>query len=358
MKKFFMGLFFPLLFASSTFAQPPMFANDGLFGNDITVNDQITLTDGTNPHLIKSVTEAGPVGSFRIAVDETDRLAIICDYGDVDVDFANAACTDPTLQLRDAGGTWYADLTNTGITHSNTARYTNSGVWEFRLGADISAGNWVEFESLTGVELTDDNAEQSWLALYPKYNGANTSPFNAIQVKATETLLGTGGANFAKFGTSSNDDLFIVENTGAIEFDGHTKVHAAVTTLSTAQVNAVRGTPITVVAAQGANTWIELVSAVITYDYATAAFTVAADEDLVIEYADGTDTTASIETTGFLDQGDDEIRFYPSALAAGADIEATINQALQIFNTGAGETADGGGEVDVRVVYRVYVTGF
>ena len=134
--------------------------------------------------------------------------------------------------------------------------------------------------------------------------------------------------------------------------------HSAIVTLTTAQVNTLRNTPITVVAAQGANTWIELVSAVITYDYATAAFTVGADEDLVIEYADDTDATASIETTGFLDQGNDEMRFYPNVLVAGANTEASITQALRIFNTGSGETADGGGEVDVRVTYRVYKTGF
>lgn len=136
------------------------------------------------------------------------------------------------------------------------------------------------------------------------------------------------------------------------------QVWGTVITLSTAQVNALQATPITIVAAQGANTWIELVTAIITYDYAIAAFTVAAGEDLVIEYGDGTDVTASIETTGFLDQTDDEIRYYPFVLAAGADPEATINQVLRIKNTGAGEIADGGGEVDIRVVYRVYTTGF
>jgi len=148
--------------------------------------------------------------------------------------------------------------------------------------------------------------------------------------------------------TTFYDDLII----------GTTRLFSVVTTLSTAEINAVKATPIALVAAQGANTIIELVSAMITYDYATAAFTVGADEDLVIEYADGTDTTASIETAGFLDQADDEVRFYPSSLAAGTDLEASINQGLQIFNTGSGETTDGGGEVDVRVTYRVYSTGF
>jgi len=45
-------------------------------------------------------------------------------------------------------------------------------------------------------------------------------------------------------------------------------------------------------------------------------------------------------------------------LAAAADLEASINQAVRIFNTGAGETADGGGEVDVRIAYRIHNTAF
>lgn len=158
--------------------------------------------------------------------------------------------------------------------------------------------------------------------------------------------------------TTINIDTTWAGTLGSLTLGGNITLDSVTTTLSAAQVNGSRAAPVTVVAAQGSNTWIELVSAVITYDYDTAAFTVGADEDLVIEYADGTDATASIETTGFLDQGDDELRFYPNVLAAGADIEATVNQALRIFNAGSGETADGGSsEVDVRVTYRVYATG-
>jgi len=174
----------------------------------------------------------------------------------------------------------------------------------------------------------------------------------------TFATLDTGQGAYELF--AMNQD---VESTDEVTFasvtSGVVKLDSVTTTLSAAQVNGSRAAPVTVVAAQGANTWIELVSAVITYDFDTAAFTVAGDEDLVIEYADGTDASASIETTGFLDQGDDEIRFYPNVIAAGADLEASINQALRIFNTGAGETADGGAsEVDVRITYRVYATGF
>lgn len=130
-------------------------------------------------------------------------------------------------------------------------------------------------------------------------------------------------------------------------------------TLTATQVNNLRATPVTLVAAQGANTWIEVVSVVITYDYGSASFTVGGDEDLVIQWHDGTDATAGIETTGFIDQADDEIRFYPRALTAAADPEASLNAAVEVINTGSGELSIGTGcTVDFRTTYRVHKTGF
>ena len=158
----------------------------------------------------------------------------------------------------------------------------------------------------------------------------------------SDTGIGTGGANLLS----------------AVAGGVTSQVWGTTVTLTAAQVNALRASPQTIVAAQGANTWIEPVSISITYDYGDAAFTVAAGEDFVIEWADGTDVTASIETTGFIDQADDEIRFYNGKVSDGADTEAMINQALRIFNTGAGETADGTNcELDIRITYRVYPTG-
>jgi len=137
------------------------------------------------------------------------------------------------------------------------------------------------------------------------------------------------------------------------------QVWGTVVTLSAANIKALKATPITLVVAQGANTWIELVSIVLTYDAGATPYTIAnADDDLVVEWADGTDATASIESTGFLDQGDDEIRWYPPSMSAAHDGEASLNQALRILNTGTAELADGDGVIDVRITYRVWATGF
>lgn len=235
----------------------------------------------------------------------------------VDPDGNFGAAANPSLAFGDG---------DTGIYESldDTLNVTLGGTNRFSFAANMFTAN-----TSTGGAIANEGVSSTNPTLLPSYNDSNTG---VGRVEADTPAIIGGGVS--------------------------SQVWNKTVTLSTAQVNALRASPITLVAAQGSNTIIEFLSAVITYDYASAAFTVAGDEDLVIEYADGTDITASIETTGFLDQADDEIRFVPSALAVNADLEASINQAVRIFNTGAGETADGGGEVDIRFSYRVYPTGF
>jgi hypothetical protein len=131
--------------------------------------------------------------------------------------------------------------------------------------------------------------------------------------------------------------------------------------LTTSQVNNLRATPIELIPAPGANFWIEFVGAVLTYTYAGSAFTVGADEDFVIRYdaGAGSDLSASIESTGFIDQGNNEMRYIPAAAwTITDDVLSVDNLKVEIFNTGAGETADGGtSTLTVKSTYRVHTTG-
>lgn len=131
-----------------------------------------------------------------------------------------------------------------------------------------------------------------------------------------------------------------------------------VVNLSTSQVNNLRATPIALVPAQGAGTIIEFVSAVLSYNYTGAAFTVGADEDFVIQYDGSTDVTASIETAGFIDQANDEMRWILPTWTITTDLVGLINKKLEIFNTGTGETADGGtSTIIINITYRIHATG-
>ncbi|MEA2037482.1 MAG: hypothetical protein U9O94_08280, partial [Nanoarchaeota archaeon] len=238
------------------------------------------------------------------------------------------------------------------------ALYINNDVWiAGRNAADDAWLNMFKINSSDQIELGNEMAigQFNFTA-----DGGSMTAFDQ-QVSSTPVAGTEEGYAFKVDGNTIAKVYAEADNAGGIQSKqlkiGTTGLFSTTITLTTSQVNNLRATPIELVPAYGANTWIELVSVFLAYDYVTTAFTVAAGEDFVIEWADDTDATASIETTGFIDQADDEVRWYPTVLSAGADPEATLNQGLQIFNTGAGETSDGGtSTLAVKVTYRVYTT--
>jgi len=123
-------------------------------------------------------------------------------------------------------------------------------------------------------------------------------------------------------------------------------------TLTSAEVLALFTTPIEVVAAPGAGKYIELVSAVLAYDYGTTAYTIGSATNLAFKYTNGAGTTVSgtAAVTGFLDQTADEARVVP---AVTASFEPTANAALMLTLAGANVTL-GNGTVKVKVLYRIH----
>ena len=120
---------------------------------------------------------------------------------------------------------------------------------------------------------------------------------------------------------------------------------------------ALKASPKELVAAQGAGTVIEFVSAILVLDYSTAAFT-ESDDNLVIEYDSGGDAACSqtIEMTGFIDQSADTItNALPciNAIDASADI---VNKNIALVNNDDEIAGDAGGNCALRVIvtYRVH----
>ena len=128
-------------------------------------------------------------------------------------------------------------------------------------------------------------------------------------------------------------------------------------TFTSAQVKALRATPGTLVAAQGAGKFIKLVSAVLKLNYGgTNAFTESAD-NLAIRLTDGSGAIVSqtIESGSFITATADTISNAEpkiDAIVASADGE---NQALVLHNTGDGEIA-GNAANDNTLSVRVYYT--
>ena len=131
--------------------------------------------------------------------------------------------------------------------------------------------------------------------------------------------------------------------------------------LTNTELKALNATPKELVAAQGADKFIEFVSALLVLDYGTNVLTESAD-NLDIEYDDGTGPAvcATIECTDFIDQAADQVMLAAPVVIAGSTTAAsTVNKNLALLsNEGdfAGNAADDT-TMTVIVRYRIHTLG-
>ena len=116
-------------------------------------------------------------------------------------------------------------------------------------------------------------------------------------------------------------------------------------------IGATAGAPL--VAAPGAGYALEFVSAVIIYDYLTAAYTGGAGDDLVIRQGT-TSVSPTIATADLITAAANTI-ISLGALSA-ADIALTENSTLNLHATEITNTS-GAGTIRVHISYRVHTTG-
>lgn len=142
-----------------------------------------------------------------------------------------------------------------------------------------------------------------------------------------------------------------------------TTIQYAEVAVTNAQLKALRAAPKTLVAAPGAASVLEFVSAWLFLDYGTNALTESAD-NLVIKYTDGSGQAVSetIESTGFLDaEADAVMPVQPIATTAVFLKTACANKALVLHNAGDGEIAGNAANdtvLRVKIAYRVHPHGW
>jgi len=136
-----------------------------------------------------------------------------------------------------------------------------------------------------------------------------------------------------------------------------TTVQYAIIPLALADLLALHATPKVLVAAQGANTMVEFVSAVIEWKRGSAAFTIGSAGNLTVAYkTDGSGGAASgtLAATGFFDQAASQIAtFLPAALAASV-LTNPVSTALVLTLATADMTVGTGGSGTLRIAYRVH----
>lgn len=129
-------------------------------------------------------------------------------------------------------------------------------------------------------------------------------------------------------------------------------------TLTSAQIKAIRATPITILAAQGAGTVIEFLSGSVFFVYAgTNVFT--NPQNLALKFKDGTGAglTAAITAAGFLDQAASEYQLVTQTSGIIYSKANSDNQPLVMHNTGASEitgNAANDNTILVKISYAVW----
>jgi hypothetical protein len=132
-------------------------------------------------------------------------------------------------------------------------------------------------------------------------------------------------------------------------------------TITSAQVLALNATPITLVAAPGADKAIIFEGAVLATAGGTAYGGIAATEDFAFRYTNGSGIDVGhAEATGWLDQTTAQVRYCRPQ--TGAVAEGTISDFVPVANAAlvahmaVGEITTGNYDIRVRVYYRVVPT--
>lgn len=133
-------------------------------------------------------------------------------------------------------------------------------------------------------------------------------------------------------------------------------------TLTSAQLLALNATPISVLAAPGANKAYIILGVVATKIAGTAYAGIDVNEDITLKYTNGSGATlCTIETTGFLDQTTAQSRHsYPSSWTTNAAsallaITPVANAAVVAYMTTA-EITTGDTDLKLRIYYKVIPT--
>lgn len=135
-----------------------------------------------------------------------------------------------------------------------------------------------------------------------------------------------------------------------------------VVTVTSAQMLALNATPVVIVPAAGAGLAIIPRMVAMRHAGGTAYGGIAAGEDLVLKYTNGSGAQCSgvVETTGFLDQTTAQVRVVgpPGSTGATAGDYAPVANAAVVLHLLVGEITTGNFPLIVKVWYGVINTAF
>jgi hypothetical protein len=150
----------------------------------------------------------------------------------------------------------------------------------------------------------------------------------------------------------------VIEHGDGVIAGAHERFHRKLLQITSAQLLALNATPITLVAAPGANKALIFEGMLVQKPVGTAYAGIAAGEDLAVKYTDGSGAeVGQCETTGFLDQTTNQIRYVRAQTAtSGASQITPVANAALVLHMLVGEITTGDSPLNIEIDYRVVDT--
>jgi hypothetical protein len=221
---------------------------------------------------------------------------------------------------------------------------------EIELDNDGNSGSDILYGVI--INVTDSGGTGAEKGIYVKGAGIDA----ALQADTGYIRVGTGSSPTI---TPGDDDIYAE---GTIEADGGlslgtTLLQSATIELSNSDIDDLKGAPKELVAAPSAGELIEFVSAILIHDYAGTNVWTEADDNLVIEYDDGSGAAVSetIEMTGFIDAAVDQLtRAIPVKDPIGT-AASQVAKNIVLINNDDNFAGNGGDDntMTVIITYRV-----
>jgi hypothetical protein len=165
---------------------------------------------------------------------------------------------------------------------------------------------------------------------------------------ASPALTGVPTAPTAAIGDSSST----IATTQFVQQAGLSPQIFVSLVITSAQLKALHGTPLTIIAAPGVGFAIYPISLVLQYDFVTTPYTIHG-ESIVLDYNNaGSAFKQTFSETGFFDQGASQIKFFDGVIANGA-LSVVANQPFTIGSTGGTDMTAGDGTAVVYIYYAL-----
>jgi len=212
-----------------------------------------------------------------------------------------------------------------------------------------------EFTTVTIADINADYTDHGVLL----GQGTDTNLVATAAGTNGQVLVGSTGADPA-FATisSANSSIASILGAGTLSLDvDPSYLQVDTVTIATGDVLTLATTPVELVAAPAAGSFIQFVGAAFILDYNSIAYTESGD-NLGIKYTDaaGVQVSSTIEMTGFIDQSADMMTSAIPAADAIVAASAANAKALVLDNLGSNFAA-GNSPLIVKIAYRVIASG-